>query len=295
MVSLSKTQTDGGLRSTGRALKISWERILLWILLGIGSVVMIAPFYWSIVSSFKTQAELTAFPPTWWPLQPTLDNWIYLLHLNIGSFPIFYRNSFFVSSVVTVSLLFTSAIAGYIFAKLPFRGRDQIFYAVLAMMVVPFSITLIPSYALMVKFHWLNNYLALIVPILFNPFGIFLMRQFMHTIPDELLDAARIDGASEYQIFFKIMIPLASSGLAALGTFEFIQQWDSFLWPLVVIDKPEMYTLPLGLAQFRGQTGVQVGPLCAAAAAAVVPVLILYFFAQRTFIEGITLSGMKTG
>ena len=115
----------------------------------------------------------------------------------------------------------------------------------------------------------------------------------MHNIPDDLLDAARLDGASEFQIFYRIMVPLSKSGLAALGTFEFISQWDSFLWPLVVIDDPDLYTLPLGLAQFRGMTGVDVGGLCAAAAAAVIPVLIIYFFAQRTFIEGITLSGMK--
>lgn len=273
----------------------SLERYLIWIVLGIGSIIMIGPFYWSIITSFKSQAEIAVYPPTWWPSAPTIANWYGLMHTKVGYFPTFYRNSIFVSTMVTTAVVFTSSITGYIFAKMKFPGRDKIFYTVLAMMVVPFSITLIPSYALMVKFNWTNNYLSLLVPILFNPFGIFLMRQFMHTIPDELLDAARMDGASEWQIFFNIMIPLCKSGIAALATFEFIQQWDSFLWPLVMIDKPELFTLPLGLTQFRGATGVLVGPLCAAATATVIPVLIIYFLAQKQFIEGITLSGMKTG
>jgi multiple sugar transport system permease protein len=294
MNALTELRPGSKVQGLRKRKPINWGRIVLWILLGIGSILVVAPFYWSIATSFKPQVEITAYPPTWIPKNPTLVNWIGLLHLRTGSFPIFFRNSIFVSTTVTLLVLFTSSITGYVFAKLNFRGRDKIFYAVLAMMVVPFSITLIPSYALMVQFKWIDSYWALIVPILFNPFGIFLMRQFMHTIPDELLDAARIDGASEFQIFFKIIIPLCKSGLAALGIFEFIGQWDSFLWPLVILQNVDKYTIPLGLAQFRGLTGVQVGPLCAAATAAVIPVLIVYLIAQKSFIEGITLSGMKT-
>jgi ABC-type glycerol-3-phosphate transport system permease component len=272
-----------------------WKQLLLWLVLGVGSVMMVGPFYWSVATSFKPQSEIAVFPPTWFPQNPTLEHWISLANLRMGSFPLFFRNSIFVSTTVTILILFTSSITGYVFAKLNFRGRDKIFIAVLAMMMVPFSITLIPSYALMVDFKWIDTYWALIVPILFNPFGIFLMRQFMHTIPDELLDAARIDGASEIQIFFRIIVPLSKSGLSALAIFEFITQWDSFLWPLVILQDVDKFTIPLGLAQFRGLTGVQVGPLCAAATAAVLPVLIVYFIAQRSFIEGITLSGMRSG
>jgi multiple sugar transport system permease protein len=295
MTALTEIQRAPRVQPLRRRKSINWGRIVLWILLGIGAILVVAPFYWSIATSFKPQAEISAYPPTWFPKNPTLVNWIGLLHLRTGSFLTFFRNSIFVSTTVTLLVLFTSSITGYVFAKLNFRGRDKIFYTVLAMMVVPFSITLIPSYALMVQFKWIDSYWALIVPILFNPFGIFLMRQFMHTIPDELLDAARIDGASEFQIFFKIIIPLCKSGLAALGIFVFIGQWDSFLWPLVILQNVDKYTIPLGLAQFRGLTGVQVGPLCAAATAAVIPVLIVYLIAQKSFIEGITLSGMKTG
>jgi multiple sugar transport system permease protein len=195
--------------------------------------------------------------------------------------------------VITVLTLFTSSLSGYVFAKFEFPGRNRIFILVLAMMMIPFSITLIPSYALMVRFHWINNYLALIIPVAFNPFGIFLMRQFMHGIPNELLDAARIDGSGEWQIFFRIVLPLSTAGLAALGILTFIGQWDNFLWPLVIIDDPDLYTIPLGLAQFRGRVGTNVGGLAAAAMVAVLPVLIMYLFAQRRFIEGITLSGLK--
>lgn len=295
MTALSEVRSGSKPLSLKKSTRFSWSRLVLWIVLGAGSILMVAPFYWSIATSFKPRAEIAAYPPTWIPLAPTLEHWESLLHLTTGNFLVFFRNSIFVSTVVTLLVLFTSSITGYVFAKLNFRGRDKLFYTVLAMMVVPFSITLIPSYAMMVKFGWIDSYWALIVPILFNPFGIFLMRQFMHTIPDELLDAARIDGANEFQIFFKIIIPLCKSGMAALGIFTFIGQWDSFLWPLVILQNVDKYTIPLGLAQFRGLTGVQVGPLCAAATAAVIPVLIVYFIAQRTFIEGITLSGMRTG
>ena len=295
MTTLSKAKPFSESMTLRKPKRFSWGRLLLWLILGVGSIVMLAPFYWSVASSFKTKAEIAVYPPTWIATHPTLDNWISLNHLSTGSFSIFFRNSIFLSTVITILVLFTSSLTGYVFAKLNFRWRDKIFYAVLAMMVVPFSITLIPSYALMVQFKWVDNYLALIVPILFNPFGIFLMRQFMHTIPDELLDAARIDGASEFQIFFKIIVPLCKSGLSALGIFTFVAQWDNFLWPLVILQSVNKYTIPLGLAQFRGLTGVSVGPLCAAATLAVIPVLIVYFFAQRSFIEGITLSGMRQG
>ncbi len=276
-----------------RRRKIPWFRYLLWLLLGIGSIIMILPFYWTIITSFKTTAEIQRFPPTWWPQEWTLDHWLALGNLSIGSFPDFFRNSVFVTTVITVLTLFTSSLSGYVFAKFEFPGRNKIFILVLAMMMIPFSITLIPSYALMVRFHWINNYLALIIPVAFNPFGIFLMRQFMHGIPNELLDAARIDGSGEWQIFFRIVLPLSTAGLAALGILTFIGQWDNFLWPLVIINDPDLYTIPLGLSQFRGRVGTDVGGLAAAAMVAVLPVLIMYLFAQRRFIEGITLSGLK--
>jgi multiple sugar transport system permease protein len=272
--------------------RLKWEQYLLWLGLGLGSILMVAPFYWTFITSFKSREEVLVFPPTWWPQQPTLNNWTFP-HLSIGSFPEFFRNSLFVTITVTLLVLLTSALAGYIFAKQQFKGRDLIFLGVLSMLVVPFNISIIPLYALIVDLHWNNTYWALIIPSAFSPFGIFLMRQFMHSIPNELIDAARIDGASEFGIFFRIILPLSTAPLAALGIFTFIGQWDDFLWPLVVIDEPALYTIPLGLSQFRGRTGTDVGELAAASMLAVLPVLIVYFLAQRRFIEGIALTGLK--
>jgi ABC-type glycerol-3-phosphate transport system permease component len=272
---------------------ISWRRILLIVALIIGGILMIAPFYWMLITSFKTRAEIAAFPPTWFPQEITFTHWRSLTDLDIGSFVDFFRNSIFVTGTITALTLFTSSITGYVFAKFDFPFRDKIFLVVLSMMIVPFSVTLIPLYGMMAAWGWLDNYLALIVPVLFNPFGIFLMRQFMRGIPDELLDAARLDGASEFGIFFRIVLPLSSAPLAALAIFVFTQQWDNFLWPLVILESPELYTLPLGLAQFRGRTGLDVGPVAAGSVLSVLPVIVVYLFAQRQFIEGITLSGVK--
>jgi multiple sugar transport system permease protein len=272
--------------------RLNWEKYLLWLVLGLGAIVMVAPFYWTFITSFKSREEVLVFPPTWWPKEPTLQHWLFE-DMSIGSFPIFFRNSLFVTITITLFILFTSALVGYIFAKHQFKGRDLMFLGVLSMMMIPFNISIIPLYALIVDLHWNNTYWALIIPSIFSPFGIFLMRQFMFSIPNELIDAARIDGASELGIFLRIILPLSTAPLAALAIFTFVFQWDDFLWPLVVIDDPALYTLPLGLSQFRGRTGTNVGELAAASMVAVLPVLIVYFLAQRRFIEGIALTGLK--
>lgn len=274
-------------------MRRDWGRYALQALLCLGAILMVGPFYWTIVTSFKSQDEVLRFPPTWWPENPTLEHWADLTDLRVGSFPVFFRNSAFVSATVTVLILLTSSLAGYVFAKYRFKGRDAIFLGILSMMMIPFNVSIIPLYALMADLKWTNSYWALIIPSAFSPFGIFLMRQFMHSIPNELIDAARIDGASEFGIFFRIILPLSTAALGALGIFTFIAQWDDFLWPLVIIDEPRLYTLPLGMSQFRGRVGTNVGGLAAASLVAVMPVLIVYFFAQRRFIEGIALTGLK--
>ena len=194
---------------------------------------------------------------------------------------------------VTALVLLTSSMAGYVFARLPFPGRDALFWLVLSLMMIPFTVSIIPLYGLMARLGWLNTYWALILPVACEPFGIFLMRQFMHSIPGDLLDAARIDGAGEFGIFFRVVLPLSTAALGALAIFVFLAQWDSFLWPLIVIDEPSRYTLPLGLAQFRGRFGTDVGGTAAGAMAAVLPVLLVYALAQKQFVEGIAFTGMK--
>ena len=273
--------------------RINWERLLLWLVLGIGAIIMIFPFFWTFLASFKSEPELRQVPPTFFPQDFTLDNWVGLTDLDFGSFELFFGNSLFVVSAITLFTVITSSFTGYVFAKFDFPGRKILFWVVLSLMMIPFSVTLIPLFDMMVDFGWTNNYLALIVPILFNPFGIFLMRQHMQAIPDDLIDAARIDGANEYRIFFRVVLPISGAPIAALGIFVFTQQWDNFLWPLVILDDTELWTLPLGLAQFRGRATIEIGALSAASMLTVIPVLIVYAFAQRRFIEGIALTGLK--
>lgn len=266
---------------------------LLWLVLGLGGLLMVAPFYWTLITSFKSPAELRLFPPTWWPREPTLEHWRSLGNLQFGSFVDFFRNSLIVVVTQTTGVLLLCSMAGYVFAKFRFPGRDALFWVVLAMLMIPPNFLIVPLYDLVVTLGWTNSLIALIVPGLFYPLGIFLMRQSMSTVPEELLDAARIDGASEFTIFFRVMLPLSTAALAALGIFHFIGEWDSLLWPLIVIDEPALFTIPLGLAQFRGRFGTAIGPVSAGAMVAVLPVIVVYLFAQRQFIEGITQTGLK--
>ena len=269
------------------------DRLLLWLALTAGAVVMVGPFYWMLVTSFKIRQELLRYPPTWWPEEFTWRNWQALNDLPAGSFNLFFRSSFLVASAITLLTLLTSAMAGYVFAKLPFPGRDRLFWVVLSLMMIPFTVSLIPSFALMDRFGWINTYWALIIPIAVNPFGIFLMRQFMMSLPGDLLDAARMDGASEFRVFFQVAIPLSQAALAALGILTFLSQWDNFLWPLVILQDADKYTIPIGLAQFRGRLGTDVGPTAAGSIFAVAPVLLVYIILQRRVVEGITLTGLK--
>jgi multiple sugar transport system permease protein len=262
-------------------------------LLALGGLAMIAPFYWMVISAFKTTGEVMAFPPTWWPMDPTLDHWVTIFTGIRGGFHVFFGNSLYVTLSVTILVLLTSSLGGYVFAKITFPGREWLFVAVLSLLMVPFNVTLIPLYRLMVDLGWHNTHWALIVPAAVNPLGIFLMRQFMHNVPNELIEAARIDGARELTIWWRIVVPLTTPALAALGIFIFLWTWDDFLWPLVVLSDVELYTLPLGLSQLRGRFGDDVGASMAGATVAVLPVLVAFLFAQRRFVEGVTMTGIK--
>lgn len=269
------------------------RRWVLPLVLALGAIVMIGPFYWMFVTAFKSSDEVLAFPPTWWPADPTLESWRELFTGLRGGFHTFFLNSMVVSTTVTVLVLLTSCLGGYAFAKFRFAGRDVLFILTLSLLMIPFSVTLIPLYQLMVELRWVDSYAALIIPYAATPFGIFLMRQFMHSIPDELIDAARVDGASEFRIWWQIIVPLSAPALSALGIFTFLFTWDDFLWPLVVVNSLDLYTLPLGLAQLRGRFGSDVGTMMAGAALTVVPVIIVYLLAQRRVVEGITMTGIK--
>jgi multiple sugar transport system permease protein len=270
--------------------------VFLYIVLAAGSLVMVFPFVWTVLSAFKQPQEIIAYPIVWISSQPTLQGFERVFtQIRFGRF---FANSLFIAAVTTAAGVYTSALCGYVFGKYQFRGRDVLFIAVLATMMIPWPVTLVPSFLMTVWLKLVNTRWALIIPALYSSFGIFLMRQYMHTVPDELLDAARIDGASEVHIFHQIAIPLCMPALAALGIFLFLSNWDNFLWPLIVLSKEDLYTLPLGLKMLTAQSYYQgqyqdYSALLAGTAIAEIPMILAFLVLQRRIVEGITLTGMK--
>jgi multiple sugar transport system permease protein len=281
----------GHAQSHGRpaALPRNWWVFVLFVL---GLVLVAGPFLWMVASSFKDSQELHAFPPTLLPVRPTLDNYVTLFQkLN---FPLFFFNSLIVALfVVGANLLFCSML-GYALAKLHFGGRDQIFLIVMATLMVPSTVTLVPLFVLMSSLGLVNSYPALILPFAAGPFGVFLMRQFMLGVPDDLLEAARIDGASELGIFFRVVFPISYAPLATLGILTFLSSWNNFLWPLVVSSSERMYTLPVAVATFAiGQNATDYGLLMAGSTVLVLPVVLVFLALQRYFQPGIATTGLK--
>jgi ABC-type glycerol-3-phosphate transport system permease component len=214
-----------------------------------GAIIMIFPFLWMIDASLMTTGEIQARPPAWLPANLQFNNFPELLdNLPFGRF---YLNSIFTTFASVIGVLLTSSLAGFAFAKYRFPGRELLFYMILATLMIPFFVTLIPVFYIVRQLHWYDNYAGLIMPGITSAYGIFLMRQFIYGIPDELIDAARIDGASEPLIYWRIVLPLTKPALATLGTFVFIGSWNSFLWPLLVVDSRDMYTVSLGLNTLR--------------------------------------------
>ncbi len=257
------------------------------------ALVMVFPFYWMINTSFKSIKETRVYPPTLLPEEPVgFEN--YEAVLTRISFFSYVKNSVIVTATITAGALFTSSLAGYIFAKFRFRFRNTLFFLIVATMMVPFHVVLIPVFLIIRELGLYNTLLAVIVPGLVSPWGIFLMRQYMLNISSEMLDAARVDGASELGIFLRIVLPISRPGLAAVGIFIFMYHWNDFLWPLVVLKDEPLRTLPLGLAVFSEGFGISRWNIVTAAAVmAVIPIFVVFAFAQRHFIEGITLGSAK--
>ncbi len=272
-------------------LRKIFSRLLIWVILGIGAVAVLLPFYWLVITSFKEQKEILSLPITWFPLQPTLKHWIRAF--SVANFGRYFFNSTFLAAILTSANVLTSAIAGFVFAKYRFPGRDAIFLFILGGLMIPFFVPLIPLYEMMVAFKWNNTFWAIIIPSLYSPLGIFLMRQYIYSIPDDLLDAARVDGASEFKIFLRIVLPLCKPALAALAVFVLITNWNDFLWPFIVLDEPRFWTLPVGLARLRGRFGTDFGLVMAASTLTILPLLVFFFAAQKRIIEGIAMTGIK--
>ncbi len=276
-----------------RGLRYGLARVLVYFLLILGLSVTLIPFVWMILTSFKTATEVLRIPPTFWPENPTLDNYRTILHDPQLPLLRFYGNSAFVAISNVATTLFTSSLLGYLFAKYEFRGKQALFGFFLLTMMIPSQMTMIPGYLILVKLHLINTLWGLVLPSFLDAFGIFMLRQFIETIPNELLDAARIDGASEWQIFFRIVLPQLGPALATLGILNFMGNWNAYLWPMVVITKLERRTLPIILTWYSTQHTTQPHITMAASVLIVMPILVVYFFFQRWIVKGIALTGFK--
>ncbi|NPV80256.1 MAG: carbohydrate ABC transporter permease [Firmicutes bacterium] len=252
----------------------------------------IGPLLWMVSTSLKGPGEIFSLPPKWIPNPPVWAN--YVEAWNAAPFGLFFYNTCLITFSVVVGRLFICSLGGYAFARLRFPGSQVAFALLLGAMLIPGTVTLIPQYYMFRLFGWIDTPWPLIMPGVFaNTFGTFLLRQFFMTIPDELEDAARIDGASSMQIYHRIMLPQAKPALAALGIFTFMGSWNDFMGPLIYLNTYEKMTLQVGLAQFQGEFYTDWQLLMAASVIVLLPVLLVYLFCQRYFIEGITLTGLK--
>lgn len=265
---------------------------LLHLVLILVALTMIVPFYWMIGTSLKDFSQVFNIPPNWIPNPIVWSN--YPDSFNALPFGRAYWNSFYIAVVVVTSQLLTCSMAGYAFARINFPFRETIFILFLATLMIPHQITIIPTYLIMRDLGWLDTHLSLIVPpALFSAFGVFLMRQFIKSLPEELEESAILDGANRWRIYWQIIIPLIKAPLAALAIFSFLAQWNNFFNPNIFLSTPEKFTIPLLLNQFRGLYVTDWTLMMAAAAIAVIPVLIIYLLGQRYIIEGVALTGLK--
>lgn len=264
----------------------------LYVVLGVALFFVMLPFIWMVLGSVKPNSELIKSPPTWLPESPSLDNFVRLFEK--ASFGLYFFNSAFVAVFVVAGNLLFSAMLGYALAHLTFPGKKVIFAAVMGTLMIPGLVLFIPQFILVANMGLVGTLPALILPFLVQPFGVFLMRQFFIGLPKELAEAARIDGAGELGIFFRVYLPLAVPAFATLGILTFLGSWNNFLWPLVVSTSQSTYTLPVGLALVAtGQNQNDYGLLLAGATVVVAPILVVFLFFQRFFIEGIATTGIK--
>lgn len=309
-------EKGGAPRKQGQTAEWTWGRWVVYLVLVTGAILFVAPFAWLVSASFQSLDEIFSVAPHWIPHHATTTG--YRQFLNLGHLSNaqrgqgtgdwrWFANSAFVATSVTVLQTFFNALAAYVFAKRKFPGRNAIFMVFLATMMVPGQVTLIPNYIITKHIPlfggndifgngghgWLDSYWGLIMPGTVSAFGIFLLRQYMMSIPDELLDAARIDGANEFRIFWKIVLPLCSPALAASAIFTFQAAWEDFLWPLIIISNPDRYTAPLGLALFVVKNQTSWNLLFAGSVISTLPMVLIFAIFQRRFIKGIALTGLK--
>jgi multiple sugar transport system permease protein len=276
--------------STSASLRTG--RILSYTFLTLGLAATVLPFVWMLLGSFKSESELAQRPPTWWPRQPTMENFVeWIQDLDYGRF---FSNSFLVAMVTVLGNLVFCSMVGYALAKMDFPGKRVLFSLVMIMLMVPGMVTFVPTFILVANMGLINTYPALILPQLVSPLGVFLMRQFIMGVPDALLEAARLDGAGEFRTFAQVVMPLCGPPLATLAILTFLGSWNNFLWPMVAAQTENMYTLPVALSLYStGQHGLDYGILLAGSVLVVTPILVLFLFLQRYFVQGVALTGIK--
>lgn len=269
----------------------NWRHAFLHLFLLSGAVVMLLPFFWMVSTSLKDASEVLTTTPTFWPRIWRWDNYVEVF--TQVPFARFYFNTVFVSSARVVGQLLIASMAGFGFARLHFPGRDYLFIAVLAVMMIPSQVTLVPNYVLLKHLGWLDSYQGLIIPSLFSAFGTFLLRQFFLTLPKDLEDAAVLDGCNPLQVYWHIGLPLARPALVAFGLIVALWSWNDFLWPLIITNSTDMQMLSVGMAYFRGQYVSSVSVMMAAATVTTLPMVVAFLFVQRQLIEGITMTGIR--
>jgi multiple sugar transport system permease protein len=273
--------------------RVTFRLNLAYFILIPASLIALLPFVWMILSSFKTLKEIRQIPPTFVPQEFTLDNYERVLDDPDLPLGIFYRNSAIIALANVVQVLFTSSLFGYIFAKFEFKGKRPLFWFILSLMMIPHQMTMIPGYLILARLGLINNLLGLIIPAAIDAFGIFLFRQFALSVPNELLDAARVDGAGEFYIYRRIVLPQLGPALATFGMLTFMFNWNAYLWPLIVLTEKNVRTLPIILTWFSNQQVDKTNLTMAASVLVILPVLFVFLLVQKWIVEGITLSGIK--
>lgn len=267
-------------------------RIIRYILLTLGALIMVIPFIWMFLTAFKTTAELNQWPPTILPETWRFENFADVFRT--APFAKYFLNSLIMSSVSTIAILYTSTMAGYIFAKYRFFGKTAIFGVILATAIVPFEVYMIPVFMQLRGLELADTMGGLIAPYLVMSFGIFFMRQNVSAlVPDEIIEAARADGASEFRIFFQIVLPMLGSSLAALGIFAFLEAWNAYVWPLIVVNSDALFTMELGLSQFQSAFTLNIPLVTAGSLISILPILIVYIVLRRQIMDSFATTGLK--
>lgn len=271
---------------------IPWASYLGSALLIAGSLIMLLPLVWLFTTAFKSPSELSVFPPTLLPQKPTVQNFINAF--SSAPFNKYFFNSLGMATISTVGILLTSSLAGYVFAKFKFKGLSLLFSLIVATAIIPFEIYMTPLYMQMNSLGLINTFTGMVFPNMIMSFGIFFMRQtIVQQIPDELMEAARVEGAGEWKIFFSVVVPLLRSTMGALGIFAFLEGWNAFVWPLLIVNNQSLYTMELGLAMFQSTFTTDISLVSSGSLVSVIPILIVYLVLRKQIMQSIAATGLK--